>query len=194
MGFGRQEDHRWFKIRIEIVGGKNMRMDCIGVVVVGFGLGCSGSDSHSDSDSDSDSAHQGDSGADVYQSEYCGEPGETYTAGMSHPGDEGAMAFFLVASDPAPPDKGENTFTILVQDLESGIAVDGATVNITPFMPEHGHGTNPADYATEATGESGTYQSVPINLFMSGLWDLTFSVASGESVLDETTFTFCLEG
>ena len=48
-------------------------------------------------------------------------------------------------------------------------------------------------YTTEATGEAGTYESVPIDLFMSGLWTLTFSVESGDAVLDETTFKFCME-
>jgi len=113
---------------------------------------------------------------------------------MSHTGDTGALEFVLLASDPAPPDKGENRFTIQVRDLASGIGLDGATVTITPYMPEHGHGTNPADFSTEATGEAGTYQSEVLDLFMSGLWELTFSAASGDAVLDQTTFSFCLEG
>ena len=141
----------------------------------------------------SDIGHDAHSGI-VHYSESCGEPGETYTAGMSHTGDLGAIEFVLVSSDPAPPDKGVNVFTIQVTDLSTGVAIDGATVPITPFMPEHGHGTNPENYETEPTGEAGSYQSVPIDLFMSGLWDLTFTVQSGDTVLDQTTFSFCLEG
>ena len=79
-------------------------------------------------------------------------------------------------------------------DTATGTPIDGATVPITPFMPEHGHGTNPEFYTTEATGDAGTYESVPMDLFMSGLWTLTFSVQSGDVVLDESTFTFCMEG
>ena len=146
-------------------------------------------------DSESSDTHAHDSGADHHRfSETCGEPGETYTAGMSHIGDLGAVEFILVTSDPAPPDKGVNVFTIQIIDNATGTPIDGATVPITPFMPEHGHGTNPEFYATEATGAAGTYESVPIDLFMSGLWTLTFAVESGDAVLDETTFKFCMEG
>ena len=129
----------------------------------------------------------------VYYSESCGEPGETYTSGMSHSGDLSSLNFALYA-DPAPPDKGVNVFTVQITDAASDVGVDGATVLITPFMPEHGHGTNPADYGTAATGDAGSYESVPIDLFMSGLWELTFTVASGDAILDQTTYSFCLEG
>ena len=139
--------------------------------------------------------HHHDSGhSHQHHSASCGEPGETYTAGMSHTGDLGVVEFALVASDPAPPDKGVNVFTIQITDIETNSPIDGAVVPITPFMPEHGHGTNPEFYTTEATSDAGTYQSEPIDLFMSGLWTLTFSVESGDTVLDETTFSFCLEG
>jgi hypothetical protein len=113
---------------------------------------------------------------------------------MSHTGDLMAIEFVLVSSDPAPPDKGENVFTVSITDVDSDIGIDGATVIVTPYMPEHGHGTTPADFSTEPTGDAGTYQSEAIDLFMGGLWELTFSASSGDAVLDETTFTFCLEG
>ena len=146
-----------------------------------------------DSTHSHDSGSHHDSGHGTH-SETCGETGETYTAGMSHTGDLKAVEFVLVAADPAPPDKGENIFTVSISDVGSGVGIDGATVIVTPYMPEHGHGTNPADFGTEATGDAGTYQSEAIDLFMSGLWELTFSASSGDAVLDETTFTFCLEG
>jgi hypothetical protein len=143
--------------------------------------------------SDSGPLHEQKDTDVVYYSESCGEPGETYTAGMSHSGDLSVLDFALYG-DPAPPDKGVNVFTVQVTDAASDVGVDGATVRITPFMPEHGHGTNPVDYGTAATGDAGSYESVPIDLFMSGLWELTFIVSSGDAVLDQTTYSFCLEG
>jgi hypothetical protein len=144
------------------------------------------------------SEHGEDSGHhmshDTWYSEVCGEPGETYTAGMSHDGDLGVLEFVLVDTDPTPPDKGENSFRIQINDLASGVGVDGASVIITPFMPEHGHGTSPEYFETAPAGEAGQYQSDVIDLFMAGLWEINFSADQGGVTLDLSTFRFCLEG
>ncbi len=123
-------------------------------------------------------------------SETCGEPGDTYSAGMTHDCTDGACSVVLVSADPAPPDKGDNTWTLRVEDT-TGAAVTDASVQLVPFMQEHGHGTSPAEFAATADGEN--YVSEPMNLFMGGLWEVTVQVeADGAS--HDAVFTFCVQG
>src|SRR4051794_41635875 len=65
---------------------------------------------------------------------------EKYTAGMQKTAPKGQLSVTLLSSDPGPPIKGTNVWTLLVSD--SGRAPQtGATVKVKPFMPDHGHGS-----------------------------------------------------
>ena len=117
--------------------------------------------------------------------------------GVTSAQSDGGSFFVEYTPNPDPiPVSDEFSLTIVVHDGADTETVLSSvdSVAIDADMPEHGHGTNPADYSTEATGDAGSYESVPIDLFMSGLWTLTFTAASGDAVLDETTYSFCLEG
>lgn len=124
-------------------------------------------------------------------SQVCADEGETYAAGMEHAGDAGVYTFVLVAGDPAPPDKGDNTWTLKVLDATGG-PVEGATLTIEPFMPEHGHGSTPASF-DGTTAADGTVTIGPMDLFMAGTWELTLTADQGGTT-DTTIFAFCLEG
>ncbi len=113
---------------------------------------------------------------------------DTWSAGISRGG--ATYDFVLVASDPDPPDKGDNVLTVRVE--EGGAGVDDLTVTLEPLMPEHGHGTNPAVVSTTGSGE-GTYVSDSFNLFMGGAWQYTVK-AAGSSGTDSVDFLFCIEG
>jgi hypothetical protein len=114
-----------------------------------------------------------------------------YTANMEQPGASKTFTFVLVEGDPAPPARGNNTWTLAVKDA-AGAPLDGATVDVKPFMPDHGHGTSVA--ATVAPGASpGTYTITPLYLFMPGLWQVTFTATKG-SATDSAVFSFCVEG
>ncbi|MCP4803816.1 MAG: FixH family protein [Proteobacteria bacterium] len=125
----------------------------------------------------------GDYAHDSGETETCGVPGETYSDGMEK---DGATYTFALVSDPSPPDKGDNIWTITV--TEGGAAAEGLAVEIEPFMSEHGHGTNPATFAA-TEGDAGVYTGEPMDLFMGGIWDIT--VRAGD---DEVSWQFCLEG
>lgn len=115
---------------------------------------------------------------------------ETYTANMQKPGRLGALQFTLVQSDPAPPGKGTNTWTLKLQD-KSGNPVTGATVTARPLMPDHGHGTSVVPQVTPAA--DGTYGIAPLYLFMAGLWQITLNVQAGATT-DVAVFSFCIQG
>ncbi len=115
---------------------------------------------------------------------------DVYADGLMKMGHMGNFHVMLMGADPAPPDVGDNTWTLRVMDTEQN-PIDGAKVTVTPYMPLHGHGTSPADY-TATFGEDGTYQVGPFDLFMPGVWETTVKV-EGE-VKDSVMFAFELEG
>ena len=70
--------------------------------------------------------------------------GDTYVVGLEHVGKLGQLDFKLMSADPAPPGFNNNTWVVQVNSMASGVVgapVDGATVIVTPFMPDHQHGT-----------------------------------------------------
>jgi hypothetical protein len=58
-------------------------------------------------------------------------------------------------------------------------------------MPDHEHGT-PIEAAASATGNPGEFEITPVNLFMSGLWQVTLDIEEGTAT-DEVVFAFCVE-
>ncbi len=112
---------------------------------------------------------------------------ETYAAGMSKIG-EGGLEFVLVASNPTPPSRGDNVWT--VQVLDGSAALTDVTLGIEPFMPDHGHGTSKT--ATVTAGGGSEYQIDPVNLWMPGFWEVKVN-ASNANATDSTTFRFCVD-
>jgi len=97
----------------------------------------------------------------------------------------------LVAATPAPPAKGDNTWTVEIVDA-AGKPVSGATVAVVPFMPDHGHGTAVAPTVTPEAAP-GKYLISKMNLPMAGYWDITLSVTvSGAK--GEVRFGICIDG
>lgn len=117
---------------------------------------------------------------------------DTWAPGLSKQSAQGLFQVRLAAADPAPPDRGENSWTIQVEDA-SGAAVDGATITVDPQMPDHGHGSTAVAVVT-ATGTPGEYQLAPVGLTMSGYWEVTITITSGAGDTDTVMFAFCVEG
>lgn len=117
---------------------------------------------------------------------------DIYTPGMSKDGDDQVFKLILLESDPAPPDKGDNTWIIEVQDFTTGAPIDDATFAITPFMIDHGHGS-PIVPTVSAEGAPGNYRITPLNLWMPGLWQVSFEISAG-AAMDTMVFSFCVEG
>jgi len=114
---------------------------------------------------------------------------DIYTAGITKPA--GTLQVKLVDAKPGPPAKGTNEMMIEVLDA-AGAPIDGATVVVTPFMPDHGHGSAVAPIVTAAG--AGKYNVQKVYLSMAGLWKITVSVQQAGGAIQEAAFQFCLEG
>jgi hypothetical protein len=114
---------------------------------------------------------------------------DVYTAGMARPA--GGLSVKIMQAAPSPPAKGTNAFTLEVAD-GAGNPVDGATVVVTPFMPDHGHGSAVVPVVTAAGG--GKYEVAKVYLSMAGLWRITVTVTTSGSSPQEAAFQFCLDG
>jgi len=122
--------------------------------------------------------------------------GDQYEDGISKTGEE--VVVTIESADPAPPDRGLNTW-IMTASLD-GQPLDDAIITVSPFMPEHNHGSTPADYVGIAVLDADTprFEVGPFDLFMPGLWEVTVTVQSdslaSSNGTDEVMFVFDLEG
>jgi len=115
----------------------------------------------------------------------------TYTPNMSVMSANGTLKFVLVRSDPPPPAKGNDTWTIRINDA-SGAPVSHLTLSAVPFMPDHGHGTSVTAQVT--SNGDGTYTVTPLYLFMPGVWRITLTTVADAGPSDSAIFYFCVPG
>jgi len=80
---------------------------------------------------------------------------------------------------------GRNEVDLYITD-DKGMSVEGANIEITPWMPEHGHGTMWPPTVTEQG--KGLYRVV-IALMMTGHWELKIKIRKGD-IGDSTVFNF----
>jgi hypothetical protein len=81
-------------------------------------------------------------------------------------------------SFPDPPRKGLIDVVYRIAD-KSGSATDGLTVEAQPWMPAHGHGTSTVP--TVRPQGAGLYWATPVNLYMSGRWELRTAIGDGSA-------------
>jgi hypothetical protein len=117
----------------------------------------------------------------------CGPSADPLAVGFTAPCDGGGCAIELRALDPDPPGKGDNTWTVAVAGGWAPTAV-----TLTPTMPAHGHGTQPASFALEPAG--GAWITPPVGLFMAGLWRLEFALTAADGATGSAVLRACVEG
>ena len=115
---------------------------------------------------------------------------EPFELDVERAGDDGLLSFRFDDADPMPPDLNENDWHITVLDA-GGSPVDGCSVLVEPWMPDHGHGSN--EPTGSATGTSGQYLVEGLDLIMPGFWAVAGS-AECDSVLDRSGYNLCIEG
>jgi len=124
----------------------------------------------------------------------CGSSdGDVYAPGMKKSGAAGRFDFTLVSSTPAPPALDNNRFVVQVSNGE-GNAVAG-DLSVILEMPEHGH-RSPTQPDISFDAQSSVFVLDPMDLFMVGLWQITFSFQGsfdGATLTDSTVFEFCID-
>jgi hypothetical protein len=98
----------------------------------------------------------------------------------------------LTTAAPAPAIKGTNTWTVNVADA-SAAPVPGLSIKVTPFMPDHEHGTSIKAAVTD--NGDGSYKITPLYLYMAGYWEITLDFAAAGSAPEDTVvLPVCIQG
>lgn len=116
-----------------------------------------------------------------------------YRAGMSVSSDGGTFTVKLVGSDPGPPVKGRNIWTVEIDASATGLPLDGLDLSVTPWMPDHMHGSTPVVVTPTA---AGNYDLEPVYLYMSGLWEVRMTIVGtmvGAGTTDTATLPICIK-
>jgi len=115
---------------------------------------------------------------------------DTYVLGLEKTGTRVRVQF--VDAMPAPPDRGDNTWTLRMLDVATGAPTENAELVVDPFMPDHMHGTSIPVEVTPME-EPGVFQLDRVNLFMAGLWEVTLDLTLADETEDEVVFRFCVD-
>ena len=151
-------------------------------------LGCDGDGMEMEMDEDAADEEAGDE--DAYASDCTTEMrADRYALGLRKIGSEFTVQF--VDALPAPPERGDNTWRVMVMD-QGGAGMTDLAIAAAPFMPDHQHGTTVKTEVTE--GEiPGEYVLEPVNLFMPGLWEVTLAMTAPDGTDDDVVFRFCVD-
>ena len=115
---------------------------------------------------------------------------DEFVVGLEKNGLSGKLVFKLLEATPAPPSRGNNAWILQVTSQGTAAPVTGATMVVTPFMPDHQHGS-PIVVGIEPMPEAGNYKLSPVNLWMPGLWETKITAQNGQET-DAAVFSFCL--
>jgi hypothetical protein len=159
-------------------------------------LGCAALSCGSEAPGKSTQATSAEALADASADAYVGcatDPRvSAYGPGAAVESQDQSIRVVLVATDPAAPLVGMNTWTVRVEDA-SDAAVSDASLTVAPFMPDHGHGSPLVPVAT--SNGDGTYAIAPLYFFMPGVWRIGITVSSSDASPSSTVdFFFCVGG
>jgi hypothetical protein len=115
-----------------------------------------------------------------------------YAVGLTQASMDGKVTITFADADPAPPAKGLDELTIDVTD-DTGKPLEGAAIAVKSCMPLHGHCSTITPTIKPGT-QPGRYVIGQVELFMPGLWSITFTVTPSGGAPDPVTVAFCVEG
>ena len=124
-----------------------------------------------------------------------------FSAGMEVMGEMGLAKIQLLDASPAPPIRDYNDWQLVVMDA-SGAPLPDADLSITPWMPDHGHGSPNQATALIRAAEPGAWDLQDLDLFMPGYWEVHFDVelpntdegeTGGELLTERITYGFCVD-
>jgi hypothetical protein len=121
--------------------------------------------------------------------------GDVYRVNLEIPGKSNLLDFTLISADPAPPARNLNTWIIQINSMSNGMVgapATGATMVVTPFMPDHQHGAGAYTVQVQAMPDAGQYKLSQINTWMPGYWEIAIDATVG-GVRDTVVFKFCIQ-
>ncbi len=95
--------------------------------------------------------------------------------------DDGLYELVLTHT-PDPPIAGDST--LLIELTAGGATVEGAVVDVEPWMPAHEHGISDAPVVTD---DGGGLYTAAFAYSMSGTWELHFDISADAG--DDTAMT-----
>jgi hypothetical protein len=119
---------------------------------------------------------------------------DTFVVGLEHQGVAGLVDFKLMSVDPAPPQRGDNTWVVQVNAMASGVVgnpISGAAIDVSSFMPAHKH-YSPITPTIAPQATAGQYEIKPVNLWMTGVWETTITATPAGGTGDRAVFKFCI--
>ena len=99
---------------------------------------------------------------------------------FSRQADGAASVLKVIDATPDPPLRADYNAWMVTLATPDGAPLTGCEIAADPRMPAHGHGTTPLPEVTPVDGVDGQYEVKPINLFMAGLWEITFRYTCGD--------------
>lgn len=124
---------------------------------------------------------------DAGESSPCGDLAPSYSSGLVATGPNGVQVT-LNEAEPAPPVVGLNVFYLSIRD-DAGDTVSGAELTVTPYMPQHHHGSPSVPESEQI--ENGTFRVTQVEFTMPGFWEITIDV-SGGGVTDSVRLKLCI--
>jgi hypothetical protein len=101
--------------------------------------------------------------------------------------DTGGYSISVHSAPDAMPSRGVNTLRLDVTHTADGSPAIGLDLDVTPWMPAHGHGSSVKPTVTPGA-TPGTYTVSNVNLYMPGLWEIRTTI--GGSATDHVAPKF----
>jgi hypothetical protein len=114
---------------------------------------------------------------------------QPFAPGMAATASDGVQVI-LVSALPAPPQRFDNRWSLQVKGADD-LVLEGASLGVTPFMPDHGHGS-PSPPTVEPGEQLGSFEMGPFDLWMPGIWELNFAVEI-EATTSLAKLTICVQ-
>jgi hypothetical protein len=85
------------------------------------------------------------------------------------------------------PSEGENQFQLRLEEIASGMPIEGAVITVRPRMPAMGHSVTVEPRVVETGG--GAYDVAGVIFSMPGAWQVYYRVEQN-TLMDEALFSY----
>ena len=112
--------------------------------------------------------------------------------GVTVPVSGSPLSLQIVSTTPAPPARGTNAWVVRLTSTEPGAEAAAQVAEVTPTMPDHGHGSSVKP--TLFRRPDGDYEIGSLSLVMPGVWTIAFRIQQGDGTQATATVSICIAG